>query len=65
MDRISIKNENSGKSMGADVLSKSDKKIRCVIDGMDVAMTFTRTDVRKPYICHMGGITLQTDGKNA
>lgn len=62
MDRIDIENLDTGKIVGADVMSRSDKKIRVVIDGMSDPINLTRLDTRSPFAANMFGMQLRTKG---
>lgn len=65
MNRIKITNTATETTLIADVLSRSDKKIRAVIQGTDLPLDFSRTDVRLPYVYNGNRMTLETNGKDA
>lgn len=62
MERVEITNTSNGTKVGADVLSRSDKKIRVIIDGMADPVNLTRIDTRTPYKVSLFGVELQTRG---
>lgn len=62
MERVEITNTSNGTKVGADVLTRSDKKLRVVIDGMADPINLTRIDTRTPYTANLFGVELQTRG---
>jgi hypothetical protein len=56
MNKVTLINTDSGKEMFADILTRSDKRIRVVvgIGSKSVPITLTRTDIRKPYVGRIG-----------
>jgi hypothetical protein len=50
MDTCKVRNTNTGQTVTADILSKTDKSLRVVFKGTNIPITLTRTDVRKPYV---------------
>lgn len=61
MEKVKVVNPHNGKTLTADVLYRNDKTIKVVIFGMDSGVTFTRTDIRKPYESHIAGIELRIE----
>jgi hypothetical protein len=49
-DVCKIRNTNNGKTLIADVLSRSDKSLRVVIPGIIIPLTLTRKDLRGPFV---------------
>lgn len=54
----------SGKTVTADILKKSDKSIRVALRGSDIVLNLNRTDVRKPYIGSRHGMEFATLGND-
>lgn len=66
MDRttvIMIK-DDSDESVGADVLERSDKRIKVALDGSDITLILTRNRAQdKWYTAIKFGMTFQTTGE--
>ncbi len=66
MDRttvIMIK-DDSDESVGADVLERSDKRIKIALDGSDITLILTRNRAQdKWYTAIKFGMTFQTTGE--
>ena len=56
MDQIEIRCTENGKTKTADVLSHSDKYLKVVVEGTQIAIELFRQDVNKPYIGHTAGL---------
>lgn len=62
MEQITVTCTDNGKTQVADVLSRSDKSIRCVFVGTTVTLNLSRTDVRRPYTTKQMGLEFSTEG---
>lgn len=63
MDTVTLKQSTGGKTVQADVLERSDKRLKVVVKGTDIRIVLTREDVRKPYVGQMAGMEIVTQGK--
>ena len=61
MDQIEIRCTENGKTKTADVLSHSDKYLKVVVEGTQIAIELFRQDVNKPYIGHTAGLEFTYD----
>lgn len=59
---VSIVSTTSGKAVTADILKKSDKSLRVALHGSNIALTLSRTDVRRPYVGYLHGMEFTTNG---
>lgn len=55
MNRVKVTSTETGKSVDADVLNRNDKSMRVALVGTTLVLNLSRTDVRRPYVGHMGG----------
>jgi len=62
MDQCGIYCISTGRDALADVLERSDKRIKVALVGTDITITLTRQDGRAPYIGHAGGLEFETFG---
>lgn len=62
MDVCILTNTNNSKTAKADVLQRSDKRLRVVLQGTDTTITLTRDDTRRPYVGSMAGLEFTTNG---
>lgn len=58
----SVSSAESGKTVKADILKKSDKSIRVAFQGSNIVLTLTRTDTRRPYVGNLHGMEFITNG---
>lgn len=56
MEQITITCTDNGKTKTADVLSKSDKYLKVVVEGTTMTIELSRSDVNKPYIGTKAGL---------
>ena len=56
MDQIEITCIDNGKIKTAEVLSKTDKYMKVVIEGTTMTIELTRKDLNKPYIGNKAGL---------
>lgn len=56
MEQIQITCSNNGKTKTADVLSKSDKYLKVVVEGTTMTIELTRTDLNRPYVGNKAGL---------
>lgn len=62
MDRCKIKNTNTGKEVGADVLERSDKRLKVALDGTKFTIQLFRADTRRPYVGNLNGMEFTSAG---
>lgn len=62
MDQITVTCSQTGKSVQADVLRRSDKSIRVVLVGTTLTINMSREDTRRPYVGHASGLEFTTAG---
>lgn len=62
MDRVKVTNLANGKTVEADVIQKSDKKMRVVLVGTNITINLSREDTRKPYIGRASGLEFSSMG---
>lgn len=63
MERVSVYCVNTESDATADVLERSDKRIKVVFTTTDMTLVLTRQDNRQPYIGSMSGLTFETFGE--
>ena len=56
MEKIKILCTDNGKTKQADVLSKSDKYLKVVVEGTTMSIEMFRTDLNKPYVGNKAGL---------
>ena len=64
MEQIEIICTDNGKTKNAEVLNKSDKYMKVVVEGTQIAIEMFRKDVNKPYIGHTAGLEFTCLPKN-
>ena len=64
MEQIQITCTENGLVKTADVLSQSDKYMKVVVDGTQIAIELYRSDLNKPYIGHTAGLEFTWLPKN-
>ena len=64
MEQIQITCTENGLVKTAAVLSQSDKYMKVVVDGTQIAIELYRSDVNKPYIGHTAGLEFTWLPKN-
>jgi len=47
----------------ADILERTDKRIKVAMAGTDITVTLTRSDARAPYIGFLGNMEFETFGE--
>lgn len=62
MNKCKVTNLNNGKTVEADVLQRSDKRIRVALCGTNITINLVREDVRKPYIGRTNGLEFSSMG---
>ncbi len=62
MDRVKVTNTNNGKDADADVLQRSDKRLRVALVGTNITINMTRSDTRRPYVGSMNGLEFTSNG---
>ena len=56
MDKVTIVCSDNGKSKTADVLSKSSKHLKVVLEGTTMCVELHRQDLNKPYVGTKAGL---------
>ena len=56
MEQIQLTCSNNGKTKTADVLSRSDKYLKVVVEGTTMTIELTRTDLNRPYVGNKAGL---------
>ena len=64
MEKITITCTNNHKTKQAEVLRQTDKFIKVVLEGTQIAIEMYRKDVNKPYIGHTAGLDFEWQPKN-
>ena len=64
MDKVNIICTNNGKTKIADVLSKSDKHMKVVVEGTQIAIDMHRTTINMPYTGHTAGLEFTWQPEN-
>ena len=62
METCSVTSTNTNKTVKADILKRSDKSIRVVLHGTNIAFSMLRTDTRRPYVGYLNGMEFTTNG---
>ena len=62
MEQIQLTCSNNGKTKTADVLSKSDKFLKVVVEGTTMTIELFRSDVNKPYVGNKAGLEFTYGG---
>ena len=61
MDRVEITCVDNGKTKMVEVLSKTDKYMKVVIEETTMTIELTRKDLNKPYIGNKAGLEFTYD----
>ena len=64
METIEITCEDNGKTKTAEVLHKSDKYMKVVLEGTQITLELFRHDVNKAYVGHTAGLEFTWQQKN-
>jgi len=56
MEQIEIVCIDNGKTKTADVLSRTDRYLKVVLEGTTMTIELSRTDVNKPYVGTKAGL---------
>lgn len=62
LETCSVVSTETGKTVTADVLKRSDKSIRVALHGSNITLNLSRTDIRRPYVGHLHGLEFTTNG---
>ncbi len=62
MEKVNITCTQTGVTIGADVLKRSDRSMRVVLDGTNITLNLSRVDARTPYIGNHVGLEFTTNG---
>jgi hypothetical protein len=63
MQQCSVYCVDTDKDALADILERSDKRIKVALVGTNMTLILTRTDVRQPYIGFAHGLEFETFGE--
>ena len=64
METIEITCTNNGKSKEVEVLSKTDKYMKVIVEGTQIFIELFREDVNTPYTGHTAGLEFEWQPKN-
>ena len=56
MEQIILTCTDNGKTKTADILSKSDKYLKVVVEGTTMTIELSRSDLNKPYVGNKAGL---------
>ena len=62
MNTCKVTNPSNGRTVEADVLQRSDKRLRVALAGTNITINLTREDVRRPYIGKTNGLEFSSMG---
>ncbi len=62
MDTVKVTNTNNGRTVEAEVLQRSDKRLRVVLVGTSITLTMTREDTRRAYVGNSNGLEFTSMG---
>ncbi len=63
MEQCSVYCVNTETDALADILERTDKRIKVALVDTDITITLTRSDTRSPYIGFMGKMEFETFGE--
>mgnify|MGYP001170538041 FL=1 len=61
MEQIILTCTDNGKTKTADILSKSDKYLKVVVEGTTMTIELTRSDLNRPYVGNKAGLEFTYD----
>jgi hypothetical protein len=62
MDKVMIRNIGTDKEVKADVLERSDKRLKVVFDGTNATLVLVRSDLRSRFVGRIGPMEFDTTG---
>jgi hypothetical protein len=62
MDKVKVTNISNGRTVEADVIQRSDKRLRVALVGTNITINLMRDDTRKPYIGKANGLEFSSMG---
>jgi hypothetical protein len=62
-DQCTLYCVNTEKDSLADILSRSDKRMKVVINGTSITIVLMRKDIRRPYVGYEAGLEFETFGE--
>lgn len=62
MEQVNVTCTQTGKTLPADVLKRSDRSLRVAIVGTDITLNLNRQDARTPYTGHHAGLEFTSRG---
>jgi hypothetical protein len=63
MEQCSVYCINTEKDAVADILERTEKRLKVAMSGTDMTIILTRQDPRQPYVGFMGGLEFETFGE--
>jgi len=60
MEQCSVYCINTEKDAVADILERTEKRLKVAMSGTDMTIILTRQDPRQPYVGFMGGLEFET-----
>jgi hypothetical protein len=63
MEQCSVYCINTEKDAVADILERTEKRLKVAMSGTDMTIILTRQDTRQPYIGFLGGLEFETFGE--
>ena len=63
MEKCSVYCINTEKDAVADILERTEKRLKVAMSGTDMTIILTRQDPRQPYVGFMGGLEFETFGE--
>ena len=64
MEKIEITCTNNGKTKIAEVMHKTDKYMKVIVEGTQIFIELFREDVNTPYTGHTAGLKFEWQQKN-
>ena len=64
METIEIRCTNNDKTKTAEVMQQTDKYMKVIVEGTQIAIELFREDVNTPYTGHMSGLEFEWQPKN-
>lgn len=62
MDMVKITSTETGRTIGAEVIQRTDKKLIIIVEGTTVRLTMLRENSKKPYVGRMGNMEFISNG---
>lgn len=62
MEKVKITCSQTGVTVGADVLNRSDRSMRVALDGTNITLNLSRVDKSTPYVGNHVGLEFTCNG---